>query len=168
MSVPGGGLLEMLLEDTACCILCCMPYEMGGLAGSSCSVFCMLGLFGIVLFLVVASATSGSLVLLGLSSFMLTSVTVCMVKVAFAWHVERRRAAGHETAFYGLYAIPPTPESHAAKVEKQRQSAIKALPMRSWVGELESPREECTLCMDSFKPGEDVRDLPCGHYYHAR
>lgn len=26
--------------------------------------------------------------------------------------------------------------------------------------------KECTLCMDSFGPGEDVTFLPCGHCYH--
>ena len=57
----------------------------------------------------------------------------------------------------------------AAKREKAikaaTQEAIKQLPIKRW--QKGQYGEECAVCLTNFQPGDELRQLPCGHAFRV-
>ena len=47
------------------------------------------------------------------------------------------------------------------------EGSASTLAERVEAGDLQAVEEECILCMEDFKSGDEVRSLPCGHYFHT-
>ena len=68
-----------------------------------------------------------------------------------------------------LKALAATSEFHAAL-----QRAVEQLPTRTHaaiaeedVSTVPSTDVECVVCMEPYEEGEVLKDLPCGHTFHA-
>ncbi|KAL1519169.1 hypothetical protein AB1Y20_003429 [Prymnesium parvum] len=68
---------------------------------------------------------------------------------------------------------PPAPSFFAAqakeKVERETMSQLAQLPVRNWQ-QLEATaaadHTDCALCMEPFRALDELRILPCKHYFH--
>jgi len=78
-------------------------------------------------------------------------------------HAELARQREHEQA-------------QAAVIEEQRLDALDALPRKQWRNtawdaavsdEGGQQCEACCLCLEPFKDNDEVRVLPCSHYFHT-
>jgi hypothetical protein len=63
------------------------------------------------------------------------------------------------------------------RAEQTRQTALQSLPSSSFreisqtsTGESDDEDEahECAICMGEFEPDDQVRMLPCEHYFHQQ
>lgn len=43
---------------------------------------------------------------------------------------------------------------------------IKKLPTKKYEPMADNPDDQCSVCLENFEAGEEVRTLPCGHYFH--
>lgn len=64
------------------------------------------------------------------------------------------------------------PRSRAEREENEQKvgTELQALPVTSWdVGRADTAIEEglpeCCLCMDALKVGDEIRTLPCEHFF---
>jgi len=62
----------------------------------------------------------------------------------------------------------------AEQREEEATGALQALPTQAWcsvvgerVGSCDEELPECCLCMESFEQSDQVRLLPCSHYFHC-
>ncbi|ORX74692.1 hypothetical protein DL89DRAFT_208613, partial [Linderina pennispora] len=46
------------------------------------------------------------------------------------------------------------------------EDAIKELRLRAVTGEEAGRKEDCSICQDEYKQGEEVVELPCKHLFH--
>lgn len=47
-----------------------------------------------------------------------------------------------------------------------QQSEIRRLPTRN-LEEAEIPEDPCSICQEEYVVGDEVRELPCGHFFHS-
>lgn len=63
--------------------------------------------------------------------------------------------------------LQPVPEG--PKVEVADPAVVAALPLVTCSrGLFDSPGESCAVCLCEFAEGEDLRKLPCDHYFHRK
>jgi len=96
------------------------------------------------------------------------SATCCLVRRRRGSTNNPRRTVADPMR--GTTAVILSQAQHARqeRVEQQVTEGLRALPTKAYDVELDPPgeRSECCLCMETFQPGEEVRQLPCSHFFH--
>jgi len=53
-----------------------------------------------------------------------------------------------------------------ARAEEEAKKVLSGLSRVPWEAQAESDPEECSLCLEEFKAGEELLQLPCQHFFH--
>ena len=71
-----------------------------------------------------------------------------------------------------LACTPACSDDAAVAVPGQASSSrsppVSSTPGRQTEHEAEEEAEACSICLDDFVQGEEVKTLPCLHHYHTR
>jgi len=67
--------------------------------------------------------------------------------------------------------LPPLPNHHQNVFMRNAgvsEEVLHALPRFAFEGETQMPDRDptCAICLDEFKPSDEVSTLPCGHHFH--
>ncbi|KAJ8559867.1 hypothetical protein K7X08_003925 [Anisodus acutangulus] len=70
------------------------------------------------------------------------------------------RGMGHDATAYhpGLYLTQAQTEAVEALIQELPKFRLKAVP---------TDCSECPICLEEFRMGNEVRGLPCAHYFHV-
>lgn len=104
-------------------------------------------------------------------SLVVLFLVVCL-PCTLCWH--RRARLAQEMAFQESILL--THEEHqrrraeAEEADRKVMNDLQALPMERWSATEPKggQQEDCCLCLESFNPDDELRILPCGHFFHKQ
>jgi len=96
--------------------------------------------------------------------------TFVVLPFGFWWYRKARRSQlrSIQESLVILHAEHQRQRAEAEETENQVMDELQALPMQTWETQQEgdSTEADCVLCLETFKADDELRVLPCKHYFH--